>query len=116
MDDTTLKTDAAETVAPPVEIPTPCCANCWFFFPAKDGKSGSCRRHAPTPIVVGMRATLTGTTEPVIDGYFPPTNPSIVCGDHPLYGRWVQDLSRRAVEQRREDERAKAENEAAGHA
>lgn len=74
------------------EIMMASCGNCRFFVPQAKTKSrttqqeieiGGCRAHAPTPIVVGMQQhPITQQMQPLIDGYFPPTNEELWCGDY----------------------------------
>lgn len=55
------------------------CGNCLFWL-SKDGASGECRARSPLPMLMGFREGLRGP-EPVINGFFTPTNSRIWCGD-----------------------------------
>jgi hypothetical protein len=73
---------------------TPGCWNCPYYFPfAANPNGGTCRRRAPLPVMVGVKALLVGQEpQPNVPGYFPITSLNVICGEHP---RWPDYLDMR---------------------
>lgn len=94
---------------PPRDLAAPCCANCVFWFPDVPRKNGNCRRHSPVPMIAGMKKDFAGNMTPVLNAFFPPTNPDILCGEHPAFFPWLQQ--RQAALKKIADAKA----EAVGH-
>lgn len=101
----------------------PSCASCPFYFPfAKNPTIGACRRHAPMPVMVGQQAALMGQPpQPRVTGYFPETNITVICGEHPQWDQYVEMRLAAMAEhvakaESDAEERRQAEEEAAGRA
>jgi len=55
-----------------------CCGNCRFFVRDPSNlKQGQCRVHAPVAMVLPAGANQIG-----VNGFFPPVNETIWCGEH----------------------------------
>ena len=91
--------------APHLGVPS--CSNCVFWFGNQDRKSGTCRRRAPVPVIVGMQQ-IVGPPKPLVNAFFPPTAATILCGEHPGYIPFLQAQQAVARE-------TAAEHEVAGH-
>ena len=68
----------------------PCCGNCPYFFPVPNVKgAANCRRNAPAPILVSMAVhPVTRDPVPIVNGFFPQTRESIICGEHPRFSEY----------------------------
>ena len=73
-----LAAKPADSVGVPPAKPLAQCGNCPFWY-SKKGTMGSCIRRAPVPLF-GGQVTAHGPR-----GYFPATQDTEVCGEHPQF-------------------------------